>query len=141
MNMRYLVYDEETGIIQRIHPEGYAGSDYNGCTEDVLNWDLDPKKILFDEQHFRYYYDSETNKVELRQHRVYTDEDRTAQRRQLYADADEYIAECQNYIELDMDADGMWASRRTQLLQYKMDVRKTVSQSAYPVTVTYPLKP
>ena len=65
---------------------------------------------------------------------------RERERLRLYIEAENHIAKCDNYIELEIQPDKYSALKR-QLLEYKMAVRMTQDDVDYPFEVVYPDMP
>jgi len=66
--------------------------------------------------------------------------ERERERLSLYLEADNHIAKCDNYIELEIQTDKYSALKR-QLLEYKMAVRETQNYEDFPFNIEYPPMP
>lgn len=65
---------------------------------------------------------------------------REQERRSIYIIADEHIAKCDNYIDLELQVE-RYTTLKRQLLEYKMAVRETQNHEDFPFEVVYPDMP
>ena len=68
-------------------------------------------------------------------------EERSDERRKLLDAADIMLSKARDYIGTTYDASGTYANIANAIRQYKIDVRSTIHQINYPLSVVYPQAP